>query len=330
MDSPSVADGASGLAAPGDMGRVSSVVAVIVTYRPAAARLGALLRALDGQVAQVVIVDNGSAPWPLPACALPLRVLRHPRNIGLAAAQNDGLRLACAQGASHVLLLDQDSRPAPGMVAALLEAWRQAHESGLAVAAVGPCVVDPRGVCDGFVRFDQGRYRTVPVSPGQAWQACDMLIASGCLIPRDMLDRVGLMSDALFIDKIDTEWSLRAKSLGLQLLGVPGARLDHCLGDRHVRLWFGRWRELPLHQPFRYYYMVRNSLLLQRLPHAHDAWRRADRRQLLSLLLYFGVLAPGRGRALLMMLRGLWDGWRRRGGPLGHWRQNPRDLLSRP
>jgi len=48
----------------------------------------------------------------------------------------------------------------------------------------------------------------------------DMLIASGCLIPADVLRDVGLMDDALFIDHVDTDWCMRARARGYRLLGV--------------------------------------------------------------------------------------------------------------
>lgn len=306
----------AGLATLGLRG-AARVMAVIVTYQADARLLQGLLDDLAEQaLAAVVVVDNGSPSWPELCCRLPMQVQRLARNRGLAHAQNQGLRLACAAGASHVLLLDQDSRPAHGMVAALLRAAALAQQTGQRVAAFGPCVTDPRGQCEGFVRFASGRYRAVPAVAEECVVPCDMLIASGSLIDVDALNQVGEMRDDLFIDKVDTDWSLRAAAGGYALWGVPDAVLHHRLGERLVRLWFGRWRELPQHQAFRYYYMVRNSLLLQRQPHAHAAWRSADRRQLLSLLLYFGILAPGRGRALLMMLRGAWDGLRQRAGPL--------------
>ena len=42
-------------------------------------------------------------------------------NLGVAAAQNQGIEWAKQQGATHVLLLDQDSLPHPDMVARLSE-----------------------------------------------------------------------------------------------------------------------------------------------------------------------------------------------------------------
>lgn len=292
------------------------VVAVIVTYGVDAAALRRLLARLQGEVAAAVVVDNASPGWRDPAPALPLRVLRLDRNQGLAAAQNLGVDEARRWGATQVLLLDQDSLPEPGLAATLQAALRRAQAQGLRVAAVGPDVLHDDGHSDGFVRFRDGRYRPLRPRPGDDWIDCDMLIASGSLLTMAALDDIGPMAAELFIDKVDTEWSLRAAARGWCILGVPAARLQHRLGERRVRLWLLGWRELPLHRPFRYYYMVRNSLLVGRLPHAHAAWRRAERRQMLSLLVYFGLLAPGRLANLRMMLRGLLDGLRGRGGPL--------------
>jgi len=292
------------------------VAAVVVTYHPEPAVLQRLLARLAQQVASVIVVDNTPDQRPVLDEQPGLTVLHQRANIGLSAAQNLGLQRAQQQGAQFALLLDQDSLPAEGMTQGLLQVHAQASAQGLRVGAVGALVVDPNGLAEGFVRFDDGRYVAVLPRPDQAWLPCQMLIASGTLIPMAALQAVGPMDADLFIDRIDFEWCLRALSQGFALLGARDARLHHHLGEHHVRLWFGRWRELPVHRPFRYYYMVRNSLLVRRLPHATPEWRRADRRQLLSLLLYFGLLAPGRWAALRMMVRGLRDGLRGMGGPL--------------
>ena len=298
---------------PVDAGR-ADVVAVIVSYHPDVQALSRLVEALAAQTAAVVVVDNNSPQ--LPALPPAVQLIRLPQNLGVAAAQNAGLRAAEKKGVRFALLLDQDSMPAADMTAQLLAAWQAATAQGQRVGAVGPRIVDPLGRSEGFVSFGRGRYQAQPADDGQTWMRCDMLIASGTLLPLDVLKQVGPMAEQLFIDKVDTEWSLRAASQGHVLLGAPRALLHHRLGLRERRLWFFGWRLLAQHAPFRYYYMVRNGLLLRRLPHAHAAWRRADARQLLSLLLYFGLLAPGRWAALRMMARGVVDGLRNRGGPL--------------
>ncbi|HNT39983.1 MAG TPA: glycosyltransferase family 2 protein [Rubrivivax sp.] len=292
---------------------VPGVTAVVVSHHPEPAALIALLAALADAVRSVIVVDNASPA--LPALPPGVRLIQLERNRGVAAAQNVGMRAALQAGADQVLLLDQDSLPLPGMVAALQEGLRAAAAAGLRPAAAGPLVVDEGGQGEGFVRFRRGRYEAIAPA-GQAWVDCDLLIASGTLIPATALRAIGEMDEALFIDKVDTEWCLRAAAAGWQLVGVPAARLQHRLGLRMLPLWFFGWRHLAVHAPFRYYYMWRNGLLLRRRPQATAAWKRADLRQLRSLLLYFGLLAPGRWARLRMMTRGLADGWRNRTGPL--------------
>ena len=292
---------------PVDAGR-ADVVAVIVSYHPDVQALSRLVEALAAQTRAIVVVDNASPR--LPALPPAVQLIRLPQNQGVAAAQNTGLQVAASTGARFALLLDQDSLPAAGMTGQLLAAWHDATAQGQRVGAVGPRIVDPLGRSEGFVTFGRGRYEALPADEGRAWVRCDMLIASGTLLPLDVVAQVGAMAEHLFIDKVDTEWSLRAAGRGYVLLGAPRAVLHHRLGLHERRLWFFGWRLLAQHAPFRYYYMVRNGLLLRRLPHAHAAWRRADGRQLLSLFLYFGLLAPGRLSNLRMMVRGLLDGWR--------------------
>jgi rhamnosyltransferase len=292
------------------------IAAIVVTYEPEQERLQRALAAVRPQVSTLIVVDNGSRTSPPRIDSGLATLIRLPGNVGVGAAQNAGIRAALAQGHRFVLLLDQDSVPAPDMTRRLLDAHDEVQRAGLPVGAVGARVQDPDGREDGFVRFRAGRYEAVTVPNSDEWIDCDMLIASGTLIPLASIERVGPMAEDLFIDKVDTEWCLRARAGGLHLIGARRALLHHRLGEGTVRIWFGRWRQLRLHQPFRYYYMVRNGLLLRRSPHRTPAWCRADLRQLLSIVLYFGLLKPRGFAPLRMMLRGLVDGLRQVSGPL--------------
>jgi rhamnosyltransferase len=299
----------------GPAGEDCSTTAVIVTYEPDVARLQQVLSAIRPQVSRIIVVDNASTRELPPLAFQTASIVRMPRNVGVGAAQNAGIKAAQAEPTRFILLLDQDSIPASDMVRALLDGYTQASRSCL-VGAVGPCIRDAAGHDEGFVRFRSGRYTAVQVAASERWIDCDMLIASGSLIPVAAIDAVGGMAEDLFIDKVDTEWCLRAAAKGYRLIGAPGAVLHHALGDTAIRVWLGQWRELRQHKPFRYYYMVRNGLLLRRSPYRTRAWCRADMRQLLSLFVYFGALAPQRGASLRMLLRGLVDGLCRTTGPL--------------
>ena len=143
-----------------------------------------------------------------------------------------------------------------------------------------------------------------------------MLISSGCLIPLPAIDAIGEMDEDFFIDHIDTDWFLRAKSLGWQSYGVCDALMEHALGEQTFRIWWGRWRYLPLHQPFRYYYIYRNSLLLYRRKYPDRFWKQADIIRLVMMFLIFSFCGNQKLDNLRMTLRGIKDGISGKTGPL--------------
>jgi rhamnosyltransferase len=307
-------------AAPPSLPGTGTTVAVVVTYQPDSARLEANLAAIRAQVDQVLVVDNGSmASSQIESLATrnQAEYLGLVGNRGIGHAQNHGFAWARARRADHVLLLDQDSVADGAMVACLRSALTTLASFGQPVGAVGPAQVDAEGHLNArYTRFEAGRYRQVDAPVLHAAVPCDMLIASGMLIPMAVLDQVGGMDDSLFIDKVDTEWSLRASRKGWRLFGVPSARLHHRLGEQTLEVrWWGH-KKLPVHKPFRYYYMVRNSVLLQLRGESKWAWRWADLSQLVQILVFHGFLAPNASQNRPMMLRGLRDGLRSVSGPM--------------
>jgi rhamnosyltransferase len=284
-----------------------SVCAVAVTYRPEREALNTLAEATRPQVQDLLVVDNGSAPELTAGLGELVTVLRQPAYLGLAAAQNIGISWARSHGHSHVLLLDQDSEPAPDMVASLLKAETDLLRDGRPVAAVGPTFFDPREGRDApFIRV------AFPVSEkiysgAQPYVKCDFLISSGALISLDLLDAVGAMRADFFIDNVDLEWSFRVRSKGYELYGVSAARMDHRLGDERRPILFGL-RRIVRHSPIRLYYIMRNRTLLYRMRATPRVWTAQDVIRLPIKFVLFAVLVGPRRENAAMMLRGLRDG----------------------
>jgi len=239
-------------------------------------------------------------------------VLRQTHNIGLAAALNRGIAWARAHGSTHVLLLDQDSWPEPGMVATLVDALASLSRDER-VAAVGACQVDPRiAELAPFVEVGFPKSRKLRCSEGVV--RCDFLIGSGSLIPLAVLDEVGEMDEGLFIDNVDLDWCFRARARGYAVYGVGGARMEHLLGDRRASLARGHVRVVQ-HSQQRLYFIMRNRLELYRRRHTPRIWVAQDVPRVLAKLILFGVLLAPRRANLGYMLWGLWDGARRVAGP---------------
>ena len=292
---------------------MTRIAAIVVLFQPDLARLARVLDSLVEQVDTILCVDNGSPAGldNLLARHAGSRV-RHEAmggNRGIGAAHNQGILRAREYGCTHVLLCDQDSIPAPHMVAELLKAEAAALSSGARVAAVGPRYrLESEGGLSSFNTFGWIAFGRRGCAPGEVAVPCDFLIASGCLIRLDTIDAVGLMAEGLFIDHVDTEWCLRARSLGYRPFGACAAQMSHTLGERIVHFNWPRRRTVALHKPFRYYYIFRNSLKIYRLPHAAPRWVLPDIIRLLQLLLFVTLFSNERSLSLRMMLRGLSDG----------------------
>jgi rhamnosyltransferase len=284
---------------------IAHVKAVITAYRPDVATLGESLAATAPQVEALLLVANDGAPW---SCQLPVNValLRQAKNIGLGAAYNLAVRWAGEQGATHLLLLDQDSVPASGMVAALAEGFQQPGP----VAAVGPLWRDSRTREDGFFvrlarwgarKYKPGAGETVPV---------DFLISSGSLISLAALADIGPFDESLFIEHVDTDWALRARAKGYRLYGVADARLDHALGDAALSASpLGlRRRRFFLYKPERNYYLLRNSIALWRRRYAPWGWVIHDVRRTFLIMVFYALFVPPRFARLRSMFRAVRDG----------------------
>jgi rhamnosyltransferase len=296
------------------------VGAVVVTFRPELGKLSRLLDRLGRQVDSIVVVDNGPdasvGEWMrqqhggAKASYIPLL-----ENVGIAAAQNRGIRHVLERGVTHVVLFDQDSAPDPTMVTEMLEAEERLLRASVEVGALGPRLYDERTrrpLC--FVQFRRGVKRLVdPEKCREELIETHHLVASGTMIRRSVLERVGLMREELFLEYVDVEWGLRARALGYRSFGVKAAGMLHNLGERRATVLFGA-RSVPLHAPLRHYYTMRNSVFMARLPYVPLYWKAQDAlRTALGFVFYSLGNAPRR-QQLIMMLRGFAHGFRGRMG----------------
>ena len=297
------------------------VTSITVAFNPNPERLAKQIHALRGEVDEMVIVDNRSE---IPVEALPqlsglaVHWIRLPENRGIAGGFNVGIARARENGADFVLLLDDDSVPAPGMVAALVAAHERSSraEGADAIAAVGPRVQDSRDPRDyPFIRmgWTHNRHVRCGASPDEVI-ACDFLISSGSLVRMSALSTVGEFDETLFIDSVDLEWCCRARARGLALYGVCGAMLDHQLGDRRYPVTSAF--ELVVHSPERIYYMTRNRFLLYRRPYMPLKWKLKDLLRWLSKFAATMLLLAPRGEYARMTWWAIRDAAAGKGGRL--------------
>ena len=300
------------------------VFSVVVSYQPDTEVLRALLDTLLAQTTGVFVVDNTPAAdqrVEALCAALPqqtLHLIRLGDNFGIARALNIGIDAALAAGATQVLLSDQDSLPAPDMVAALLAALDDLQRAGQRVGAVGPTYTDRHtGITFPFQAHIQGRVFYGHRRPDAAHPTVEALtlITSGTLVPAPVLRDVGPMREDFFIDNVDIEWCHRVRAAGYALFGVGAAVMFHSMGDQALRVWYFGWRHESAYSPVRVYYRIRNFVALCRLPFIPWRWKLRSGWNIVGVVYTQTVFGRQRLAALRMAARGLRDGLRGRMGP---------------
>lgn len=279
---------------------------MIVVYRPDLTKLSAVLAAAAPQVGRLLLVANDGVA---PALAVPdnAELLIQEKNFGLGKAYNLAADWARANGATHLLLLDQDSVPERDMVEKLGHAFAGTQGT----AAAGPLWRDVRtGEAGHFVRLTRWGARKIRPD-NDAITSVDFLISSGALISLKALELIGPFDEAFFIEHVDTDWCLRARAKRYTLLGVAGATLDHAFGEATLTApLLGGGRRYFLYPAERQYYLVRNSIALWRRPYAPTEWIMHDIRRTVALLCWHILFVPPRWMRLTSVWRGICDGLR--------------------
>jgi rhamnosyltransferase len=306
-------------AAPGEA-QASRVVAIVITYFPDRKLLAGRLADIRDQVDALVVVDNGSSPCVRESTQtmadMDIHWISLSENLGVAKAQNIGIAWARSRDATHVILFDQDSDPAPNMVARLLSVAGSLAASGVPIAVVAANYVDRSHTRQmPFARFRGGRAEWFGCDCSSDVIEIDTAIASGSLIPLNALDAVGDMREELFIDLVDIEWCLRAIHRGFRIFAVCDAVLGHTLGEP-PRMLFGR--TVTMHKPLRSYYFYRNAIWLFRQGYIPRSWKLSVAGQMLKRYVVLSTLVSPRLQYLRMMTLGFWHGLRGRYGRLDY------------
>jgi len=234
---------------------VYNISAIIVTYFPDEG-FEARLQSILNQVCYVVIVDNscdrvieGRLASFLPE---KIEVFFNSINVGLGAALNQGILIAKKKNSDFVLLLDQDSLVDEIIIENLLTISRvyRGGEIGIigansrSFASGKPCLVCKKD---------------------SMYMETEAVITSGSLLSLAVYDKVGPFREDFFIECIDLEYCLRLRKYGYAIVSSCQPLMTHAAGKMREAHFWGRPILISDHEPWRYYYMVRNFLIVMRI-----------------------------------------------------------------
>ncbi|MCW3170511.1 hypothetical protein OMO38_18440 [Chryseobacterium sp. 09-1422] len=184
-------------------------------------------------------------------------IINNNRNIGLSKSLNIGLKEMINGNAEGVVLFDQDSLPSDNFFNNIIACYKNLSQVER-VGAIGGLVHD-------YKKVEAGNQET------SFSTEVDVVITSGCLIPRNTIEKVGMMDETFFIDYIDYEWCFRAKSIGYKIFVSNQSILHHNLGDNLVGILSVK---KPIHDNvIRHYHIIRNQLIILCRDYIPLKWR---------------------------------------------------------
>jgi rhamnosyltransferase len=294
----------------------SSVASLTVAYNGAAMlsrHIEALLRQRQ-PIAEIIVVDNASTDETrsLIETRYPqITLLRMSDNLGTGGALAAGLSYAALEKKHDwIWMFDQDSVPADNSLELMLEESRRLGNARSAVGFLAPLPVDENMEISCTPWLWRNRFvKPSATELSNPTLFTDMVITSGSMVTRDVVEHIGLPRSDFFIDFVDYEYCLRARSHGYKIAVVTRAKLLHEVGKSHkLRLLRShRWSE---HCAFREYYYTRNLAysvwwLYPTLP-AKGFFVLHMMRRAIGVSLF----GPERLISLRRMVQGAWDGFR--------------------
>lgn len=282
---------------------VNDICAVISTFNPTEA-IVENLRRISPQVSRVFLVDDSGSSemsgrlseWGKGVHNLV--VVTQGANTGQARALNCGISRAKAEGYTWILTLDDDTSVEPDMVERLVDAWRRlASEGAKPVALIGMSYRDTGGP-PGEDSSSDGEW------------ACEKrgIITSGSLFPIAVFDYVGPLREEFFIDSVDYDFCLRARTAGARVIKLGQIGMTHSLGHLSSHRVGPFAVTTTNHSPLRRYYMYRNSLILAREYFFKDPlYAIAVVLFNLKTLLLVSLVEKDRAEKIKMMMAGTMD-----------------------
>lgn len=251
------------------------------------------LKASEGEVGRMVVVDNGSTDGSVEAIKRrfpQVTLIENQRNLGFCAGNNVGMRIFLQEERyPYLLLLNNDTLVAPSALKVLAAAF---SEEG--VGAVVPKIyyADSQRLwyAGGGIDWKQGsatHYGHGRKDEQHFDRRREVSFATACavLLKREVLEKVGLFDERYFIYGEDVDLSIRLAKAGYRILYLPEAVVWHKVGVSVIA---------QEGVQFIWYQMTRNRLLTMS---KHARWR-----EWLPFLFYFPLLWGW--KALVFLIRG--------------------------
>ena len=278
---------------------------VITCFDPDLGNLISLCKTLLNQNSRILLVDNSENPFRLDDLNLESNELRHikfNKNMGIAYAQNIGIKKALKDKSSFITFFDQDSVIEENFIKNILKDIKTKTDGIIAPLSKDIISGEPLP----SIKLNKLGFPSVlKLNPTEDIFSTDIVISSGTTISSSIIAKIGFFNEALFIDHVDTEWCLRCKNIGVRIFITSAVTIKHSIGKERKKLGP---ITIQVHSPERCYFQMRNSLSLLKFSHVPKIFATYDIFSTLFNRMILIMISNRKREYLLALLRGLKDG----------------------
>lgn len=211
--------------------------------------LATVAKAVAGIESEIIVIDNASSDGSVEMLRgkFPsVKVIANEKNVGFAAANNIGMRIATGE---YFLLLNPDTIVQEDTVGVMLDFFKDHPEAGLA----GCKILNPDGSLQlacrrsfptPWVAFTKifglsslfprsplfGRYNLTYLDPDRMHEV-DAVSGSFMFLRRGAFEQVGGLDEQFFLYGEDLDWCYRVKKSGWKIFYVPATQIIHYKGQ---------------------------------------------------------------------------------------------------
>lgn len=219
------------------------------------------------------------------------------QNLGIAEAQNIGIRRALEMKSEYIFFFDQDSEVPPMYFKNMIEIYVRIKSKISTPLILGPKSVSINQNVD---------YRVKEQSNIENFSIVESVLSSGSVINTEVIEQVGLMMSSLFIDQVDHEYCYRAGSKNVPTVVCNEVILHHQIGNKVINLL---GINFIISAPFRYYYQFRNSIVLLKLDYVKNNIKcKIVMRKIIEFFIQPVLNYPNSISVLKNIVRGVKDG----------------------
>lgn len=276
------------------------VAIVTVTYNPNLNEFKENINSYVAQVEKVIVVDNSTDKETIDAldsfCSefYSIKLIQLKNNLGIAYAQNVGIKYLLDNEFEFLIEMDQDSKLEENYVTKIVTHFKEIKSS-----------IDPKIIALGCLAInsnDGSIYEGYKENEG--YKKVLHTLSSGLLLDLATFEVVGFKDEALFIDLVDWDWCWRASRVGFNTYIDTSLKIIHSMGDKHLKILKF---DIGVPKPYRHYYAFRNSLYLLTKEHPPLKWKLRVMPLLISKVLLYPLIMDSGFLRIKNMMKGTYD-----------------------